>query len=390
MTATTPAVGSTAVAGRPSGAPPAGAARLAALAGGHAADADRRRRLSSAVVDELLATGFARHLVPARWGGTAGTFADLLTAVTLVGEGCAATAWNAAVLAIVGRMTAHLPAEGQHDIWNASPDVPLAGSIPPAGRVEAVPGGWRLSGQWGFATGVDYAQWTMLGALAPAADRPEYRFFLLPRPDYRVVDTWFTVGLRGTGSRSVAVDDAFVPAHRSFSHKALMAGTGTGSDARCHRVPFKLVNGITFAAPVLGTSRAALRHWTARMAAKTDVGGGRARDSAVVQQALARSAGEVDAAQLLLERAAAVADAGAWGDAEQVRSPRDFAIATELLADAVDRLFRVGGVRGQHENDPVQRAWRDVNSAAGHVVLQFGPPAGAFAAHLLDGESRNG
>lgn len=367
-----------------------GAARLCQVAAAAAAEADRDRRLGADVIDALVSAGFARHLVPARWGGTAGTFADLLTAVASVGEGCASAAWNAAVHAILGRMVAHLPLDGQHDLWSRSPDVLLAGSIPPAGRAVAVPGGWRLTGEWSFATGADYAQWTMLGALAPVRERTEYRFFLLPREDYRVVDTWFNVGLRGTASRSVTVDGAAVPAHRSFPHAELMAGTGTSSSAVCHRVPFKMVNGLTFAAPVLGAARAALRTATARMATKIDVGGGRARDNAVVQQALARCAVEIDSAQLLLERAAAIADRDEPSALDAVRAPRDFAYAAEMLAGAVNRLLRVGGVRGQHENDPVQRAWRDVNCAAGHVVLQFGQPAATFSQHLLDGAAHRG
>ncbi|GGN74440.1 hydrolase [Streptomyces albiflavescens] len=356
-------------------------AELRAVASRCADRVERERRLPAEVVEALRTAGFARHLVPARWGGEEGTFSALLGAVAEVGESCASTAWNAAVHAILGRMVSHLPEKGRQEIWGEGPDGLFAGSIAPAGEVRAVDGGHRLSGQWPFASGVDHASWTLLGAMAPG---PEYRFFMVPRTHYRVLDTWTNVGLSGTGSNAVALDDVFVPGYLSFAQAELMAGTAA-EKATCLRVPFKLVNGLTFVAPVLGAARGALRSSAARLAVKTEITGGAARANPAVHTALARAGAEIDAAQLLLERAAAAADSGTAGALERARAPRDFAFAAELLGAAVDRLFRIGGARSQTTADPVQRAWRDVNCAAGHAVLQFGSVAGVFTTHLMDG-----
>ncbi|MFF0458855.1 acyl-CoA dehydrogenase family protein [Streptomyces mexicanus] len=356
-------------------------AGLRAVAARCAERTEQERRLPAEVVEALGAAGFARHLVPARWGGTEGSFRALLDAVAEVGESCASTAWNAAVHAILGRMVSHLPEQGLREIWGEGPDELFAGSIAPAGEVTEVDGGHRLSGRWPFASGVDHASWTLLGAMAPG---PEYRFFMVPRAHYRILDSWTNVGLGGTGSNSVLLDDVFVPGHLSYPQAALMAGAAAGQ-AACRRVPFKLVNGLTFVAPVLGAARGALRSSAARLAVKTEINGGAARANPAVQTALARAGAEIDAAQLLLERAAAVADGEAAGALERARAPRDFAFAAELLGAAVDRLFRIGGARSQTTSDPVQRAWRDVNCAAGHAVLQFGSVAGVFTTHLMDG-----
>lgn len=356
-------------------------AELRTVAARCAERTEKERRLPVEVVETLRAAGFARHLVPARWGGAEGSFTALLGAVAEIGESCASTAWNSAVHAILGRMVSHLPEKGLREIWAQGPDDLFAGSIAPAGEVRAVLGGHRLSGQWPFASGVDHASWTLLGAMAPG---PEYRFFMVPRVDYRVLDTWTNVGLSGTGSHAVALDDVFVPDHFSFAQAELMAGAAA-AEATCLRVPFKLVNGLTFVAPVLGAARGALRSSVARMAVRTEITGGAARANPAVHTALARAGAEIDAAQLLLERAAAVADSGAAGALERARAPRDFAFAAELLGAAVDRLFRIGGARSQTASDPVQRAWRDVNCAAGHAVLQFGSVAGVFTTHLMDG-----
>ncbi|GLZ36630.1 acyl-CoA dehydrogenase family protein [Actinokineospora sp. NBRC 105648] len=336
------------------------------------------RTLPDDVVAALRGAGFARHLVPARWGGAGGTYIALLRAVAEVGESCASTAWNAAVHAIVGRMAAHLPAAGCAEIWDDGPNELLAGSIAPTGQVSRSTSGYRLTGTWPFASGVDHSAWTLLGALTPER---EYRFFMVPRAHYRVLKTWDNVGLAGTGSNAVELEDVYVPEHLTAAHSDLMAGK---VDVGRPLVPFKAVNGLTFVAPVLGAARSALRISAERLAVKTEVNGKQARANPAVQTALARAGTEIDSAQLLLERAASTADRGALTDLELSRTPRDFAFAAELLGSAVDRLFRAGGARSQHAHHPVQRAWRDVNCAAGHAVLQFGPAAGVFATHLME------
>src|SRR5262249_52783141 len=85
------------------------------------------------------------------------------------------------------------------------------------GQATAVQGGYRLSGHWKFSSGVDACKWTMLGGIASAdGELPDYRVFIVPAGDYRVIDTWYAAGLRGTGSNDVGVTDAFVPEHRTL------------------------------------------------------------------------------------------------------------------------------------------------------------------------------
>lgn len=101
------------------------------------------------------------------------------------------------------------------------------------------------------------------------------------------------------------------------------------------------------------------------------------------QITVARAAGEIDAAALLLGRVAAIADRGGVSPEETTRSWRDCALAVELLVGAVDRLFRSAGTSAQADTQPLQRFWRDVNAAASHVVLRFETAAAAYCEHLL-------
>ncbi|MDX3455654.1 acyl-CoA dehydrogenase family protein [Streptomyces sp. ME02-8801-2C] len=358
---------------------------VSALAARHARASEDAGRLHPEVIAALPATGFARHFVPrlrgGRAGGRAGGFTELVNAVAAVGEACASTAWICALQAGHARLAAHLPEPAQAELWADGPDTAIAAAVvPPSGRLVQVPGGRRLTGRWAWASGADHADWILLATLDDSgAGQPLYRVLALPREDVQVHATWDSVGLRGTGSDTVTVDDVFVPEHRSFLREALMTGVRDADAAPCHRVPYTLVASLLFCAPALGAARGALDAWTA-LARQRDASG-----DPGVQQTLARCSAEIDAAQLLLETAAARADRAAltppaaFEPATAARNQRDAAVAVDMLVGAVERLFRTAGVRALSQDSPLQRAWRDVHAVAAHATLQPGASAAAYA-----------
>ncbi|MER5258608.1 MULTISPECIES: acyl-CoA dehydrogenase family protein [unclassified Streptomyces] len=351
----------------------------AALGARYATESEQARTLHPAVADALVRAGFARHFVPAEFGGSTGTFAELLEAVAEVGEGCTSAAWWAALQAAHGRLAAHLPRQGQADLWETGADTPVAAAVvPPAGELAAAPGGYLLTGRWNLASGVDHARWILLAAPDLGGGGGQ-RILAVPRADFLIHDTWHNSGLRGTGSHSVTVDAAFVPEHRTVLRDALAAGRDEEDAARCHRIPYTLVASLMFAAPALGAARGALRAWTALAAGRATAGGGRLLDDdAVAQQTLAVSSAEVDAAHLLLRRAAERADRAPLDDLPVALNMRDAAVAVEMLVGAVERLIRSGGARAQADGEPLQRFWRDVHALAGHGALRLAPAAAAY------------
>ena len=420
------------------------APQVAEIAARYSDEAETARQLSPQVVRAVRDAGFARHFVPVAHGGETGGFTELTAAVALVGEGCTSAAWAASLAAYAGRYAAFLPEAGQAEIWAEGPDVVLAGALMPSGKAEPVDGGWRLSGEWKYISGVHFADWALACAAVPAKDtgnagnaahgasvangaaagndasagngtsagnraraandapartsanaenpegRPEVLFFAVPRADFSIEDSWFTVGMRGTGSHTLVLSDVFVPDHLTLPRSAVHAGRAPASDARCHIVPMYAVNALPFAAPLIGAARGALRAWIARTGQRVDRRGRAVREMPSAQVALARSAAEVDAAELLILRTAAVADGTECppeGEAA-VRGARDLALAVELLVSAVDRVFRASGTSGQSSSDPVQRFWRDVNSAASHVALSFETTGAAYGAWALSGDER--
>jgi two-component flavin-dependent monooxygenase len=376
----------------PARAPARTAREVGEAAATHAAKAELDRRLGPEVTESIRAAGFARHFVPARWGGSEGTFGVFTRGVAEVAAGDASAAWCASIAATLGRMAAFLPEEGQRAVWGEGPDAFVVGALMPGGNARAVRGGWEIDGKWAFLSGIHASDQALLCCPVPTDDGGrEVRFLLVPRAAYTVEETWFTVGMRGTGSDTLALEPTFVPREHSFARADLLTGRAVASDAHCHQVPLKSVSGLSFAAPVLGAAEGALRGWTAALARKRLAtpsadrisGGG----DAMSELTLARAAGEIDAARLLLERAAADADEGRPAPPAAARAQRDHALAVDLLLDAVNRLARTAGTRAQSESGDFQRFWRDANAAAGHVVLQWEPAARGYAAAVLDGAS---
>ena len=133
----------------------------------------------------------------------------------------------------------------QHDVM-ANPDALTATLFRLGGTATQVPGGYRLTeGVGRFASGIDHAEWLVVGSqLRQANGGEEPYFFILHRDDFRIVDDWDVVGMRGTGSKSVIVEDAFVPAHRAVSLKDMLAGTTPGGKLHgkpLYRLPFSYV-----------------------------------------------------------------------------------------------------------------------------------------------------
>jgi two-component flavin-dependent monooxygenase len=344
---------------------------------------EAKRALTPKVARAVTEAGFPRHFVPARWGGTAGTFASLLTAGAHLAEASASAAWCAVLYAAHGRLAAFLPEEGQKDLWRDGPDRRIAASVvPPQGAARPDAGGWRLSGKWAYASGVDHADWVLLACWTDGDDgQRQHRVFAVPREELTVIDTWRTLGLRGTGSNTVSAGDVFVPAHRTFTLRDLMRPQGGG--ARCHRVPYPMVAALLFAAPALGVSRAALREWIATIAGKKRADGRVMGDTSKAQLALARSSADIEAARHLLEAAAQRADQAPVTALSVAENQRDVTAAVTLCVQGVERLFKTSGAGGLAEGHPLQQCWRDVTAVASHAALDADTAAGAYAQAAL-------
>ncbi|WP_141585738.1 hypothetical protein [Actinomadura sp. WMMA1423] len=341
----------------------------------HADGADRTGRLNDEAVAAVAATALPRHFVPARWGGAESTFRELTAAVVRLGEACASTAWCAAMFAYTGRFAAHLPIEGQRDLWEGSPGTLLVPGLVPAGSAEETEGGFLLRGRWRYVSGVEFADWAFISG--PAGGGIEPRFFAVPRADFAFEPSWDAIGMRATGSHTLVVDEAFVPDHRTALFKEVMGGMNHTSQAPQHNVPLPAVGGLTCISALIGAARGALASATRTAAAKRAAGppagaprtGGPppAGDPASVD--IATSAARIEAAELLIDQVVSALDAGE-GRPRAFENANRASYAAALLVEAVNALMRSAGTAAQDRGASLQRCWRDVTVGCSHAALR--------------------
>lgn len=339
------------------------AEKLSHTAARYATDADTTRRLAPEVVTGLREAGFARHFVSSRWGGSDGTFTELVGGVLTVSEACASTGWCASLLAASSRFAAHLPEAGHEELWGAGPDAFVVTGLVPSGKAEVVDGGWRVSGKWSYISGVDFADWALLCAAVATDGAPELRFFALPKGSFETIETWDCAGMRATGSHTVVVAGAFVPTHLSFARGEMETGRNSWSTQPTHNVPFQASGALTFIGPAVGAAQGALKAAAAGLANKKHF------DAAEVE--LVRASGRIDAARHLVEQNALVIDTQAFTPEFMARNQRNASFSAELVSEAVTGLLRAAGTAGLTESGSLQRLWRDVTAATSHVALRF-------------------
>jgi two-component flavin-dependent monooxygenase len=354
------------------------AERVKQVAAEHVIDGEADRCLSPAVADALASAGFGQHFAPSNEYAGDTRFKDMLLAQLMIAEVCISSAWCAANVATSGRMVGYFPEECQQEIWSSRENTMIANVLAPTGKAVRRNNDWLLSGRWRFASGVDFCAWSIVCAAVDGSDRSDFRFFLVPQEHYTVVDDWFNMGMRATGSKTITIDNVMVPGRRSFARRDLMDGRKDDPQDPSHCMPFLAYGPLLLAAPIVGAAKGALRWWVDWTREKADAGV-RFRDKELNQLALAQSSAEIDAAELVLERVAAASDQGELSDYDAVRNARDLSFAAHLTVGAVDRLFRASGSQVQHETNPMQRVWRDVTSAVSHVGLRLTTSAGSYA-----------
>jgi 3-hydroxy-9,10-secoandrosta-1,3,5(10)-triene-9,17-dione monooxygenase len=356
--------------------------------------ADENRMLPAETLEELVAAGVLRMLQPKRYGGREAHPREFIHAVRLLAGACGSTGWVASVLGVHPWHVALFPESAQDEAFGVDPDSVVCSAYAPLGRLEPVPGGFELTGHWSFSSGSDHADWALLGALSSDQGGPEeFVTALVPRADFRVVDLWDVVGLRGTGSNDVHVERAFVPAHRTLPHREQLALRGPGQEVNpgpLYRMPFASVFTAAVAAPVLGAVMGGLDDWVAHMRDRVRVSpaGGRFAEDPFAQVAVARAASQIDAACLQMDRNldelfACATRAEPIPMELRLRARRDQVLGTERALEAIDLLFKTAGGNSLHRGNPIERAWRDAHAGSVHVANDVERALAGYGRHAF-------
>ena len=348
-----------------------------------AARAEELRRLPDETIDDLHRAGLFRILQPQRVGGSELPFRAIVELVSVIGRGDASTAWVLANLAAHHWLLGMWSPQAQDEVWGQSPDN-LIGSalIFPRGRARPVDGGYRLSGRWPFSSGVDPAAWNLIGGIVhdEEAGTAQPRIFLLPASDYTIIDTWQVIGLAGTGSKDVAVDDVFVPEYRTLAVSQITGGPNPGSTVNpsvLYQLPAISLFAFCIAGVSLGIAQGAIEYFTQTMRSRTSYYTGRnLADFVTVQVRLAEATAIADSARAMMltdcDEATRIVAAGSTPSLDhRARYRRDGAYAATLCTKAVDLLFTASGGGAIYVRNPLQRAFRDVHAANAHYVLNW-------------------
>jgi 3-hydroxy-9,10-secoandrosta-1,3,5(10)-triene-9,17-dione monooxygenase len=368
----------------------------------HAPANEKATKLTPEVVNALHETGLFRYLQPKCWGGMELDFVAYFDIPDMIGRGDASTSWVVANLGSHHRGLALWPERAQEEIWGVDPDTLIASGIAfMQGTARKVEGGLELSGKWGFSSGVDHAEWEQLACIVKDADgKPiDWSMCQVPRADFEIIDDWQTLGMRGTGSRTVTCKNVFVPEHRVQSmHVANPAHEYAGLRVHTntmYRVPTSALGGHCIAGTMTGNATAMLELTTDMVKQRsTNYTGAKMRDFQTVQLRIGMAGAKIDAVRTWIRNdcidAHNVYRAGGTIDMEtRLRYKRNCAMAMKMLGEAVDSLYEMCGAAGIYDSSPLQRLYRDQHAAAGHFSFSTDAQLTPWSLVALGGEFKS-
>ncbi|MAJ93573.1 MAG: oxidoreductase [Rhodospirillaceae bacterium TMED63] len=373
----------------------AAARTLAPTLRDRADETDALRCLPEENVSDMKDAGLFRVIQPARCGGWQMDFHAHLDVVEEISAGCGASGWCLGILQIHSWVAGLLSQQAQDDIYGADQDALIVAVL--NARGEAVPGGdgCRVSGFWPFGSGSEHSQWAILGArvLGDDGEVVDEGCFLIPMAEIEIKDDWRVVGLRGTGSCSLVAKNVDVPAHRFISFIDGRVGKTPGGhlhDGTLYKAPLAPSLAIALCGPAVGIAEGAINDFIGYVPGRTNpqLRGAAQIDSPLTHQTVAEAKAQVDAARMLLHRAADDIHEAAEHGGEMLveiraRIRMDSAYAVRLCMEAGEAMFLASGGSGLAESNPVQRAWRDLHAINQHALLQLPTNAEIYGRIIL-------
>jgi 3-hydroxy-9,10-secoandrosta-1,3,5(10)-triene-9,17-dione monooxygenase len=343
-------------------------------------DAERLRVVPEASIKELEEVGFFRLLQPRRFDGLEADPVDFYTAVRDIAGACGSTGWVASVVGVHPWQVALFADEAQQAVWGDDSTTRLSSSYAPTGKAQLTDGGYRLSGKWSFSSGCDHCSWVLLGGLVfnDEGSVVDFKTFLVPRENYTIVDVWHMVGLSGTGSNDIVVDDVFVPDAFTLSMGDTGRCYGPGQEQNTsdlYKLPFHSIFTGTITTPIIGMAMGAYAEHVEMQQKRVRAAylGEKASLDPFAAVRIARASSEIDAAWALLvnnirEEQALVAKGEKIPLGLRLKVRRDQVLGTQRAIDAIDSLFEASGGRALANGTYLQRAWRDAHAGRVHAA----------------------
>jgi alkylation response protein AidB-like acyl-CoA dehydrogenase len=340
-------------------------------------EGENQRRLPTPAFEAMRDFALFDMFKPKRYGGHELDQQTCVRVVEEVSRQDGAAGWNLAIGGGASRLAYYFSEAAAAEIFTEGL---LAGSFAPTGQATPVPGGHRLTGRWSFASGCHQANWIGAGATIMEDDRPkmltegrpEIMLFFLPSAECQILDTWYTAGLRGTGSHDFEANDIFIPHGREFPFDNLF---------RLPANPLIEYSFLEFGIPVLaavglGIARAAVDTFMAMVAEKKPRGGtSTLLTYHTVHEKVGRAEASLGAARAYLFEAVRLVASGK--NTADCRGEDRLALvrlagtyAAEISAEVATLMFRAGGGTAVYATNRLERCFRDANMVTQHMQLQ--------------------
>jgi resorcinol 4-hydroxylase (FADH2) len=372
------------------------ARKLAPTLRERAAATNQARRIPRETIQDLWDAGLWYLLKPKKFGGPELRPDAVFPVASELSRGDGSAGWIWAVFTIHDLLVSLWPEEFQQEYW--AKDTLSASSFAPMGKATPANGGFRISGKWTFCSGVDNADWLLLGVFfgppSGGSPMPDIRYVMIPQSEVKVIDDWFVFGLRGTGSKGVVVDDLFVPAHRILGLAEMVQGTTPGSrvhDSPLYKASVWGIIPFTISSPASGIARGGLDAFLDEMKVRE----GSYDHSPLakkpgIQLSVAEASAMIDAGELLYRRSLRetidkIMAAEPMSIEHRARSRRDQGFSVMMAKQAAEKLFTATAGRGLYEGSHVQRAYADLHALQGHIVAGWEMAAYSYGQVMLGG-----
>ncbi len=345
-------------------------------------------------------TGLFRFHQPTRFGGMELPFVAIVDIVAELARGCPSTAWNVGNLGCHHWILGYYEPQTQYEVWDANPDALIASSIAlAAGRGKRTKDGFVVSGRWPFSSGVDNCEWNMLAVTVyedgtPASHPVDWRLCLVPKSDYRIIDTWYAMGMVGTGSKDIEVKDVFVPERRALELRKCRGGLehpgAKLNDGPLFRIPIVAAAGHPLSPTALGAAEGAYEHVAESF--RTRIGtytGAKVSDFQAVQIKVAKARALVDSARYLMRESAQAFQREDLDLETKLRLRIQNTLAVAQSREAVETLWSCYGANAIYTRDPLQRFLRDTQAINQHFSFNFDIAGAAFGTAALGGKYAN-
>lgn len=369
-----------------------------------AAVSEKEGRISEETISELESIGAFRAVVPKRYGGMELPYPYIPQIFRILGRGCSSTSWCMGFLVYHNFQFAHFPIEAQDEVWGCRGFTMAPGQVMPSGKSIKVDGGYKLSGSWGYATGIFHGDWMLLTAPTTTATKSgeeqiEMRRFYVPVSVCEIQDTWNVVAMKATGSHDVTITDEFVPEHRSVLVSELRERTSKGlthNPGPLWQMPLLSFMVLGAVGPFVGAAEALLEIVSDIMRTKVGAYSGDKQLGLMSQNIrIARLAMDLDATIRLWEGHTEEL----WEqivNGEEVTSARrqEIRAVTSHVAKSctgiITELSGCVGSRSYFEDNPIQRFHRDIASLSTHALFEYDHMANLYGTVRMGGELPKG